>query len=489
MRRSTGARNIASACGVTTCHYFAWLKSAVSAECKAALIDDWIARNPQGSEPAWEPYTASLRIVNWVQYFSGDEVEPTSAWLASLYEQCLWLEKNLELHILANHYFENLKALLFAGCYFSGDDAARWRALALPAFAAELEEQFLADGGHYERSPQYHAILLEACLDVYQLARSQPAQFPAPLVNKLASTVANGLAFLADISGPQQRLPLFNDSAFGIAPALGQLQDYAHQLGLVAAPVVNESTAGGIDRARLIDKPDSGLYGYRCGDDWLLVDCGDIGPAYQPGHTHCDFLSYELVVAGQPLVVDTGVLEYEPGAMRHYVRSTAAHNTVQVDGAEQSEIWGEFRVARRARKQFARVQQGQGQWRFSGAFRGFPALGWLQHQRDMTVQLASDGAIRELQFCDTVTGRGERQLRSYIHLHPDIHVLGGGGEWQLYRGKQLLAWLAVGNNTFVHVQPTLWCPEFGQPLQRSTVILERAAALPQTLQYTLTILD
>ncbi|MFT5548671.1 MAG: hypothetical protein ACI9CO_000588, partial [Candidatus Azotimanducaceae bacterium] len=153
-------------------HYFDYLRSeSVSGQLKAQLLDSWIANNPQGSEPAWEPYTASLRIVNWVIYFSTLPKESIkSTWVDSLFEQCRWLNANLELHILANHYFENLKAQIFAGVYFiSHKEGAVWLTASTGAMAHQLDEQFLADGGHYERSPHYHAIMIQACLDLYNL--------------------------------------------------------------------------------------------------------------------------------------------------------------------------------------------------------------------------------------------------------------------------------------------------------------------------------
>lgn len=51
-------------------HYFDFLRDPERSQSqKIALIDHWIEYNPQGSEPAWEPYTASLRIVNWCVFF------------------------------------------------------------------------------------------------------------------------------------------------------------------------------------------------------------------------------------------------------------------------------------------------------------------------------------------------------------------------------------------------------------------------------------
>src|SRR6185437_2881892 len=117
-------------------HYFDYLHDPHrSCENKRLLITDWILNNPPGTEDAWEPYTVSLRIANWIKFFlllnvvgpeDKSERLPTCEWLDSLYQQALWLEQNIEYHILANHYLKNGVALFFAGMYFEGVDADRW---------------------------------------------------------------------------------------------------------------------------------------------------------------------------------------------------------------------------------------------------------------------------------------------------------------------------------------------------------------------------
>ena len=135
-------------------HYFDFLRDeSRSAEDKFFLIQDWIKSNPQGAAPGWEPFTVSLRIVNWIFFLSSKPDRSTEEIHRSLYTQALWLERNDERHILANHYFENLKALAFAGAFFVGVDADRWRNRALKEIPQQLIEQNLQDGGHYERSP------------------------------------------------------------------------------------------------------------------------------------------------------------------------------------------------------------------------------------------------------------------------------------------------------------------------------------------------
>lgn len=274
--------------------------------------------------------------------------------LVSLYEQVLWLEKNLERHILANHYFENLKALAFSSAFFAGRYANRWRQKAGRGLLAQLAEQKLADGGHYERTPQYHSLMLENYLDLYNVVSHNRHLFEPSLYEALQVAAKAGLTFLADIVFPDRKIPLFNDSAFDVAPDFDELECYANRL--FPGEMFSPDSCGTAD-STLIDKPHSRFYGYRQAQDMIVVECGAISPSYQPGHTHCGLLSYELMVAGERVIVDSGVCEYEPGQLRQIVRSTRAHNTVSVDGADQSEIWGEFRVARRAKVMSAGISR------------------------------------------------------------------------------------------------------------------------------------
>src|SRR5690606_38857552 len=80
----------------------------------------------------------------------------------------------------------------------------------------------------------------------------------------------------------------------------------------------------------------------------LCFDVGEVGPTYQPGHAHADTLSFELYIHNRPVIVDTGTSTYEVNEIRFYERSTAAHNTVSLNGENSSEVWGGHRVGKRA---------------------------------------------------------------------------------------------------------------------------------------------
>ena len=283
-------------------HYFDYLHWPVyPAAMKRQLIESWIAGNPSTAGDGWEPYPLSLRTVNWIKFCLCDAPEQgvPQAWLDSLATQFAWLEKRLEYHLLANHLLKNGKALFFGGVFFSGPDADRWRETGLQILLREADEQILADGGHYERSPMYHSIVLEDLLDVLNLIQGVPGLVAAENEARLRDAATRALRFLAEIRAGDGRIPLFNDAAFGIVAEPAVLLDYGARVvgarvgapsgaisaGRIApegAPTVQgiaaEAAPTGAPTATRIHLPDTGYYGYRHNGDSLIVDCGPVGP-------------------------------------------------------------------------------------------------------------------------------------------------------------------------------------------------------------------
>lgn len=307
------------------------------------LLRSWIAANPPGAGNGWEPYCLSLRIVNWIKWLlsghaAGDEAARREL-LDSLAAQTRYLAGRLERHLLGNHLWANYKALLFAGLFFDGEEGARWLDIGLRGMRREIGEQILADGGHFERSPMYHAILLEDLLDLIQLGeRYAPAVSREDLELWRARATAM-LGWLAVMTHPDGGIAFFNDAAHGIAPELAPLQDYARTLGL-------DPPERSAEPLQLL--PESGYARLQYGEAVLIADIGEVGPNYLPGHAHADTLSFELSLRGRRVLVNAGTSRYDTGAERLWQRGTAAHNTVQIDDQDSSEVWSSFRVARRA---------------------------------------------------------------------------------------------------------------------------------------------
>jgi uncharacterized heparinase superfamily protein len=458
-------------------HYFDYLHWPVyTAAMKQQLIDSWIAGNPATAGDGWEPYPLSLRVVNWIKAWlqGGLASQPVPQhWLDSLATQLAWLERRVEYHLLANHLLKNGKALFFGGLFLAGPDAERWRRLGLGILLREADEQILADGGHFERSPMYHGIVLEDLLDVLNLLPLAPGLVDAADQARLTAAATRAQRFMAGITAGDGRIPLFNDAAFGIAPELAVLRDYGQRVLGIA-----------VQAEERICFPDTGYYGYRRGGDSLIVDCGPVGPDYQPGHTHCDTLSYELCVDGQRVVVDSGTHSYGIDGLRHQARRTSSHNTVQLDGVEQSEIWGAFRVGRRARPEQATLSDWQdGRLLFSGSHDGYRHLpGRPRHERRIVMHAAGRWEIRDLISGNT----GSRhQALSCIHLDPRFSVRQEGqGVFVLTHAEPGLALrLTVTCGSAARIKSGYHFPEFGLCQENTVICVEQSGVLPIEMHY------
>lgn len=296
----------------------------------------WIVSNPQSTGgPGWSAYTIALRTVNWLSCLAAldgalEEDAPFyRQFTSSVYEQYCFLANHLEKDLLANHYFEDLKALIICALYF-GDE--KMLSAALEEFKAQCREQILPDGMHFELSPMYHKIILEDVLRAAAALRgagrenAQIESYLQPMLD-VAYSFEEGL----------ERIPLFNDGGDNVAKSLSAL--------MLAAE--NHFGIRPVYKAQL---PDSGYYIFKQGDWKLIVDAGQPGSAYIPGHAHCDAMSFELFKDGKPVLVNCGTYAYQC-EQRGFFRSTAAHNTVMCAGVEQSHCWGVFRMGKRSRVQ------------------------------------------------------------------------------------------------------------------------------------------
>lgn len=401
------------------------------------LLTRWVAENPPGRGNGWEPYPTSLRIVNWCKWGLAGNALPEGAGY-SLAVQARWLRGRLEHHLLGNHLWANAKALVFAGALFDGEEATRWRDAGLRLLRRELREQVLPDGGHFERSPMYHAILTEDVLDLLQLAQRFPALFAQADVQAWREAALRMLRWLRVMTHPDGGIALFNDAALGIAPTLAVLHAYAGQLGVVAdaAPL-----------AVLESLQPSGYVRMAAGDALLLADVAPIGPDYLPGHAHADTLSFELSLRDQRILVNGGTSTYQNDAERLRQRGTAAHNTVVVDGQDSSDVWSAFRVARRARVHDLDYASEGETLRLSAWHDGYHRLpGKVTHRRAW--QLRADG----LRVTDMLDGGFESAEARYLFAP------GATLRWQIQGGEGRL-------------EAANWHPRFGESISTQVLVV------------------
>jgi hypothetical protein len=206
------------------------------------------------------------------------------------------------------------------------------------------------------------------------------------------------------------------------------------------------------------------------------MDAGLIGPDYQPGHAHCDTLSFELSLDGARFITDTGVYHYKESPERSYSRCTAAHNTVEIDGAEQSEVWKSFRVGRRAKIRSFGTDAREGLQLLHGTHDGYTRLqSGLLHER--TMLLSADWLL----IVDWLHGSGAHSYRSFLHFHPGVLLREDpAGIFTAAQGESR-ARLRVRGEGRGGILETEYYPAFGEKQIRQSFVFEGEGAFPRML--------
>lgn len=303
--------------------YFEYLKEKED----IYLIYDFIEKI-NNIKDGLEPFPISLRGINWIKFLTKFEIIDKKI-DNNLYSQYYILLDNLEYHLLGNHLLENGFSLLF-GAYYFQDEVLYKKAKEI--LKKELNEQILDDGAHFELTPMYHQLMLFRVLDCINLVQNNNWK-EREILKYLEEKASLMLGWLKSISYKNGDIPLLNDSTNKIAPSSEKLFEYADNLKLKIKNL--ELSKSGY---RKIEKEN-----YEC-----VVDIADIGPSYIPGHAHADTFNFELRINNKPFVVDSGLSTYNVGKQRDSERSTKAHNTVEIEGENSSQVWGGFRVANRA---------------------------------------------------------------------------------------------------------------------------------------------
>jgi uncharacterized heparinase superfamily protein len=366
----------------------------------AAMWQSWHLAVVRGRGPAWHPYPAALRAWSFCGIYralaEGTPIE--AGFRGELAAHAGFLRRNLETDVGGNHLIKNLKALAGLAVFFA-DDALLARVLS--RLRRQLGTQVLPDGGHYERAPAYHSQVLGDLIDIARLLRAAGRDEPTWLHDAIAAM----RRWLGAVLTPAGGVPLLNDG-FPVD----------HELLTQLAPI---PPPGG----PLQVLPDTGLARATAGGWQVLVDIGPPCPRELPAHAHADTLSCLVHVDSEPLLIDTGTSTYAAGAARDRERSTAAHNTLEVDRRDSTEVWGAFRAGRRARVLGVSARADAGTVTVDAVHDGYRGLrGRPLHHRRWTL------CARGLRVDDTVTGKGRHRVVVRWHLVPgaQLRLIPGG---------------------------------------------------------------
>lgn len=345
----------------------------------AEILREWMQANPPGvDELQWRSvFEVGVRASIWcwahalfLPASSLDEATRQEI-LRGLLGMGRFLDARIEVHAWNNHLLLEAKSLALLGVLHPGlPGARRWARRGLNLVERQLQRQILPDGVHSELSTMYHEIVASELLELaVVLGRTEDPEL-VERGRRLLETVESMAGLLRALTRPDGSRPLLGDSVAGALhvrydvpvcidalrkgeplPGDDQLLEGTYWLLLAAGkpdhareePGPHSPAASTQWSSRAF--PEGGYWILRSNEGptplHLVFDCGPFGDPVVPGHGHADALSLDLSVGSAHLLVDPGMYSTHLGKRwRNYFRGTSAHNTVVVDGADQTRLAG-----------------------------------------------------------------------------------------------------------------------------------------------------
>ena len=379
----------------------------------------WYEENPFMIGLNWKsPLEAGMRLISWalVSFIMG-KVKPKEIFHKefpeSIYQHQYFISKFYSRHSSANNHLIGEMAGLYVSSVFWPyyKESSSWRTFARQRLIEQSLRQVETDGVGKERATEYQLFILEFFVIVGALGRAVGDPFPLEYWRRIGRMAA----FLAAISDRNGNLAMFGDGDSAQVVPLPQTPQERVQSLLRVCQFNNRGNSGQTEedlRSRLLfwgqraDQvplspmaamhaqlqafPEGGYYVLalaRCEEDEVIVvfDAGPIGfpPLY--AHGHADALSFWLSYGGREFLIDPGTFcYYTHDAWRAYFRGTAAHNTLRIDGLDQSVTGGRFLWRHIARSHVEHVENRSEFVRVKGFHDGYQRLpDPVIHRRDL----------------------------------------------------------------------------------------------------------
>ncbi len=421
----------------------------------------WLDQNSFGYGMNWRsPLELSIRLINWVWAFalihnSGVLGGPFRRRLLHAVYLHLWeiTRKYSRGSSANNHLIGEAAGVFIACCYFPFlPHAEQWRQQSFDVLCREALAQTYGDGGNKELALGYHFFVLQFLLFSGLAGRWVGKNFPSSYWSVI-ERMMEFLGHLAKGGNP----PLYGDCDDGyvlnlgssphdpgamlaVGAALFSRPDFKAlgggsleplywllgQEGIVAFEQINTSPEA---RLTPIALSDSGLYLLQNGSHGredsisVLMDCGDLGYTAIAAHGHADALSVTLRVAGRDVLVDPGTYDYFSFPdWRNYFRSTRAHNTVEIDGQNQSVMLGPFLWGKKAATRCLSWDPSPEGGKLVGEHDGYLRLpDPVTHRRTIALNV-NDDSTRTVTINDEIKAIATHTIRIFYHFAPDCVV-------------------------------------------------------------------
>ena len=419
------------------------------AEAIAKQLDSWLIQNPYGLGMNWRSgLELGIRLINWV--WAIDLIRESQVIDEELY---LRLLDSVSRHIweidrkysrgssVNNHLIGEAAGVFVATSYFNHlKNASVWRDKSREILVREILNQTYPDGGTKEQAVGYHIFVLQFFVISGLVARVTERDFPESYWSRLEKM----FEYIDILSQGGDNIPMFGDCDDGYVLDIGSNPHSVKEWLAVGAAIFGRGdfntssehtkplewlpglseqyidAASENKKCSSIALSQSGYYLLQHGDldssqrISVVFDCGPLGMGALAGHGHADALSFILRAFGKDILVDPGTYDYfSYPQWREYFRSTRAHNTVVVDGNDQSEMLGLFLWGRKAHAQCLSWEPSDTGGRVVGEHKGYSILSDPVIHRRM---LELDGRKRELTIRDDIIACKEHNIAVCFHF-------------------------------------------------------------------------
>jgi hypothetical protein len=453
-----------------------------------AQVEDWIRNNPAGYGVNWAcPMDASVRAVNWLASYSllHDALDASSLvsfnkkLTQSLWEHGRFIFSHLEWNgpyskRRANHFLSDLTSLFTLGLFFRDTSSGRrWIKFSQAHLEREIRRQVLKDGVHFECSVGYHRL----CLEMFIWCRSLGQKAGFPFSDEYSRRLIKMSSFVESYIRPDGAVPLFGDNDDGRLLTSGLLNINDHRylqlsdagkagvdLYLLMGSTGNEIGAG--EKASAFKE--GGFYFMRDQDVYLAVRAGRI--AHLGAHAHCDQLSFELCLRGEPVFVDRGTFVYTADpAERNAYRGSRAHNVLSINNAEQNYMGpGLFQMQDDTITSVIKNTEKE----LVARHNGFKALGRedIVHERRFILRPPANAFDLE----DRLEGLQSGDcVEWFFHLAPGLNCDLGEQNAMISKGKRQICCMSIPDNMLTQTIRFDHSPSYGRKETASTLIVRR----------------
>ena len=442
-------------------------------------LESWFEMCPYRMGPNWtSALEVAIRLINWSvawqllggarspQFQTTEGTRLRQRWLESIHQHAQFVRDHFSLDSSANnHLIGEAAGLFIAALTWPHWPCTReWLTAAKTILEREALLQNAPDGVNREQAVSYQQFVLDLLLLTLLAGKANGQWFSVAYESRIEAM----LEYLASIMDAGGNVPMLGDSDDGLVVRLAEGGDFSPYRSLLAtgailvgrgdfklkAGVLDDKTRWlmGEQADALFDGqcttetrlpvrqafPEGGYYILGCNFEGeneirLIVDAGPLGYQTIAAHGHADALAFTLSVGGLEFLIDPGTFAYHTEApWRRYFRGTAAHNTLCVDGQDQSQSGGTFMWLRKAHAGCNLWFSTAERELFEGWQDGFMRLpDPVMHLR----RIALDKAARRVVIEDSLQMAGEHDIKLFFHCSercetepaPDGFTLRQGG--------------------------------------------------------------